>query len=134
MLILPDYRNYLNYFPAPPPLTRNVGCKLGWLSPPMVMHYQSQLTAMWRLVLDWVHWSGNGHLPLPSFPLPPGRPARGTCQSVNIFWNPTTAAAMKLTAWARACFEQGALPSLLYLPGIVPVFSLPGRSNVSSQS
>ena len=31
-----------------------------------------------------------------------------------------------LTAWARACFEQGALSSILYLPGIVPVFSLPG--------
>ena len=31
-----------------------------------------------------------------------------------------------LTAWARACFEQGALASLLYLPGIVPVFTLPG--------
>ena len=28
--------------------------------------------------------------------------------------------------WARACFEQGALASLLYLPGIVPVFTLPG--------
>ena len=27
---------------------------------------------------------------------------------------------------ARACFEQGALASLLYLPGIVPVFTLPG--------
>ena len=34
--------------------------------------------------------------------------------------------APSLTAWARACFEQGALASLLYLPGIVPVFTLPG--------
>ena len=34
--------------------------------------------------------------------------------------------APSLTAWARACFEQGALSSLLYLPGIVPVFTLPG--------
>ena len=31
-----------------------------------------------------------------------------------------------LTAWAKACFEQEALASLLYLPGIVPVFILPG--------
>jgi len=31
-----------------------------------------------------------------------------------------------LTAWARACFEQGALSSILYLPGIVPILSLPG--------
>ena len=29
-------------------------------------------------------------------------------------------------AWARAAFEQGALPSLLMMPGIAPVFSLPG--------
>ena len=28
--------------------------------------------------------------------------------------------------WARAAFEQGALPSLLMMPGIAPVFSLPG--------
>ena len=28
--------------------------------------------------------------------------------------------------WRIACFEQGALPSILYLPGLVPVFSLPG--------
>ena len=34
--------------------------------------------------------------------------------------------APSLTAWARVCFEQGALASLLYLPGIVPVFTLPG--------
>ena len=31
-----------------------------------------------------------------------------------------------LVAWARAAFEQGALPSLLMMPGIAPVFSLPG--------
>ena len=29
-------------------------------------------------------------------------------------------------AWARAAFEQGALPSLLLMPGLAPVFSLPG--------
>ena len=32
----------------------------------------------------------------------------------------------RIVAWARAAFEQGALPSLLLLPGIAPVFSLPG--------
>ena len=31
-----------------------------------------------------------------------------------------------IVAWARAAFEQGALPSLLMMPGIAPVFSLPG--------
>ena len=32
----------------------------------------------------------------------------------------------RIVAWARAAFEQGALPSLLMMPGIAPVFSLPG--------
>ena len=31
-----------------------------------------------------------------------------------------------MVAWARACFEQGALPSLLLLQGLVPIFTLPG--------
>ena len=29
-------------------------------------------------------------------------------------------------AWARASFEQGALPALLFLQGIVPISTLPG--------
>ena len=32
----------------------------------------------------------------------------------------------RIVAWARATFEQGALPSLLFLQGLVPVFTLPG--------
>ena len=32
----------------------------------------------------------------------------------------------RIVAWARPAFEQGALPSLLMMPGIAPVFSLPG--------
>ena len=32
----------------------------------------------------------------------------------------------RIVASARAAFEQGALPSLLLMPGIAPVFSLPG--------
>ena len=31
-----------------------------------------------------------------------------------------------MVAWARATFEQGALPSLLFLQGLVPIFTLPG--------
>ena len=31
----------------------------------------------------------------------------------------------RLVAWARAAFEQGALPSLLLLQGLVPIFTLP---------
>lgn len=36
--------------------------------------------------------------------------------------------------WRIACFEQGALPSILYLPGLVPVFSLPGDKTTTSNS
>ena len=32
----------------------------------------------------------------------------------------------QIVAWARATFEQGALPSLLFLQGLVPIFTLPG--------
>ena len=32
----------------------------------------------------------------------------------------------RIVAWARASFEQGALPSLIFLQGIVPIFTLPG--------
>ena len=32
----------------------------------------------------------------------------------------------RIVAWARAAFEQGALPSLLLLQGLVPIFTLPG--------
>ena len=31
----------------------------------------------------------------------------------------------RMVAWARATFEQGALPSLLFLQGLVPIFTLP---------
>ena len=33
----------------------------------------------------------------------------------------------RILAWARAAFEQGALPSLLMMPGLAPVFSLPAK-------
>ena len=32
----------------------------------------------------------------------------------------------QIVAWARAAFEQGVLPSLLMMPGLAPVFGLPG--------
>ena len=32
----------------------------------------------------------------------------------------------RIVAWARVTFEQGALPSLLLLQGLVPIFTLPG--------
>ena len=38
----------------------------------------------------------------------------------------------RIVAWARAAFEQGALPSLLMMPGLAPVFSLPPRRSYVS--
>ena len=35
------------------------------------------------------------------------------------------ARSLRMVVWARAAFEQGALPSLLLLQGLVPVFTLP---------
>ena len=58
------------------------------------------------------------------FPPPDGQwPRHGHPQCIGELY---VQRAPSLTAWARACFEQGALASLLYLPGIVPVFTLPG--------
>ena len=58
------------------------------------------------------------------FPPPEGQwPRHGHPQCIGEFY---VQRAPSLTAWARACFEQGALAPLLYLPGIVPVFTLPG--------
>ena len=39
---------------------------------------------------------------------------------------PRHARSPRFVAWARAAFEQGALPSLLLLQGLVPIFTLPG--------
>ena len=51
------------------------------------------------------------------FPPPEGQwPRYGHPQFIEELY---TQRAPSLTAWARSCFEQGALASLLYLPGIV---------------
>ena len=58
------------------------------------------------------------------FPPPAGQwPRHGHSQCIEEFYEQRPPS---LTAWARACFEQEALSSLLYLPGIVPVFPCPG--------
>ena len=66
------------------------------------------------------------------FPPPEGQwPRHGHPQCIGELY---VQRAPSLTAWARACFEQGALASLLYLPGIVPVFTLPGDRMFQSTS
>ena len=64
------------------------------------------------------------------FPPPEGQwPRHGHPQCIGDLY---VHRAPSLTAWA--CFEQGALASLLYLPGIVPVFTLPGDRMFQSTS
>ena len=66
------------------------------------------------------------------FPPPDGQwPRHGHPQCIGDLY---AQRAPSLTAWARACFEQGALASILYLPGIVPVFTLPGDRMFQSTS
>ena len=66
------------------------------------------------------------------FPPPEGQwPRHGHPQCIGDLYMQR---APSLTAWARACFEQGALASILYLPGIVPVFTLPGDRMFQSTS
>ena len=102
-----------------PTVTRNVGCKLGWLSPlwwATVTQYSVEVILAWALVGEWTSRI--------LFPVPQGQwPRHAHGQHILELYH---CRRPKLTAWARACFEQGALPSLLYLPGIVPVFSPPG--------
>ena len=64
------------------------------------------------------------------FPPPEGQwPRHGHPQCIGDLY---VHRAPSLTAWA--CFEQGALASLLYLSGIVPVFTLPGDRMFQSTS
>ena len=58
------------------------------------------------------------------FPVPKGQwPRHGHSGALLQSYQSRTP---RIVAWARAAFEQGALPSLLLMPGIAPVFSLPG--------
>ena len=58
------------------------------------------------------------------FPVPKGQwPRHGHAGALLLNYQSRTP---RIVAWARAAFEQGALPSLLMMPGIATVFSLPG--------
>ena len=60
-----------------------------------------------------------GFFPVPKGPWPRHGHAGALLQSYQC-------RSPRIVAWARAAFEQRALPSLLIMPGIAPVFSLPG--------
>ena len=88
------------------------------LSPLMATctQYSFDFCLAWALIGEWTScllfpvlkgpWPRHGHTDA----LLPEYPARSP----------------RLVAWARAAFEQGALPSLLLLQGLVPIFTLPG--------
>ena len=81
-----------------------------------VAQYSIDVIIAWALIGEWSSRV--------LFPPPEGQwPRHGHPQCIGELY---AQRAPSLTAWARACFEQGALASLLYLPGIVPIFTLPG--------
>ena len=78
-----------------------------------VAQHSIDVIIAWALIGEW-----SSRVLFP----PPGAMAKARTPAMH--WG--IVCAKVLTAWARACFEQGALASLLYLPGIVSVFTLPG--------
>ena len=71
-----------------------------------VTQYSVEVILAWALVGEWTSRI--------LFPVPQGQWPRHA-HGKHIL-EPYHCRSPKLTAWARACFEQGALPSLLYLP------------------
>ena len=71
---------------------------------------------LWALIGEW---TSRVLFPVPKGPWPRHGHAGALLQNYQC-------RSLRIVAWARAAFEQGALPSLLMMPGIAPVFSLPG--------
>ena len=80
------------------------------------LQYSLDFCLAWALIGEWTSRV--------LFPVPAGQwPRHGHAGALLQEYQSRTP---RIVAWARAAFEQGALPSLLLLPGIAPVFSLPG--------
>ena len=80
------------------------------------MQYSLDFCLAWALIGEWTSRV--------LFPVPKGAwPRRGHAGALLQNYQ---CRSPRIVAWARAAFEQGALPSLLMMPGIAPVFSLPG--------
>ena len=80
------------------------------------LQYSLDFCLAWALIGEWTSRV--------LFPVPKGEwPRHGHAGSLLQEYQRRTP---RIVAWARAAFEQGALPSLLLMPGIAPVFSLPG--------
>ena len=80
------------------------------------LQYSLDFCLAWALIGEWTSRV--------LFPVPKGQwPRHGHAGALLQNYQSRTP---RIVAWARAAFEQGALPSLLMMPGIAPVFSLPG--------
>ena len=80
------------------------------------LQYSLDFCLAWALIGEWTSRV--------LFPVPKGQwPRHGHAGALLQNYRCRTP---RIVAWARAAFEQGALPSLLMMPGIAPVFSLPG--------
>ena len=80
------------------------------------LQYSLDFCLAWALIGEW---TSRVLFPVPKGPWPRHGHAGALLQNYQC-------RTPRLVAWARAAFEQGALPSLLMMPGIAPVFSLPG--------
>ena len=78
--------------------------------------YSLDFCLAWALLGEWTSRT--------LFPVPKGPwPRHGHTDALLPRYR---ARSPRFVAWARAAFEQGALPSLLLLQGLVPIFTLPG--------
>ena len=80
------------------------------------LQYSLDFCLAWALIGEW---TSKVLFPVPKGPWPRHGHAGALLQNYQC-------RTLRIVAWARAAFEQGALPSLLMMPGLAPVFSLPG--------
>ena len=78
--------------------------------------YSVDFCLAWALIGEW---TSRVLFPVPKGPWPRHGHAGALLRRYQ-------ARSPRIVAWARATFEQGALPSLLFLQGLVPIFTLPG--------
>ena len=78
--------------------------------------YSVDFCLAWALIGEW---TSRILFPVPKGPWPRHGHAGALLRQYQ-------ARSPRIVAWARATFEQGALPSLLFLQGLVPIFTLPG--------
>ena len=93
--------------------------QLGLALSPLVAtctQYSVDFCLAWALIGEW---TSRILFPVPKGPWPRHGHAGALLRRYQ-------ARSPRMVAWARATFEQGALPSLLFLQGLVPIFTLPG--------